>query len=584
MKKRSLIAVILMLALLLSGCGGASGLGKMGSGLITVERISSLDGRTPVDVPHYSDIEYIRPDLAILRAETAHLKRAINEGQSLNKIMTILDRCYSEYYNFITMYTITDLESCRDVTDSYWAAEFNWLDTAYYELQECMEDIYYICGESEMAERLEKAYFWDGFAEEYAQRESESLYSERLMELYDRESSLLAEYRGLIAEPVIEVNGREVSLNEYILTADDREYDWAMEEYYKKYNPLLSEIYIELIKVRAEIAEELGYDSYEQMQYEYYFERDYGPEEATAYIRDIKRCMVPLYKEFLGDDPYGEVFFDDISRERLLNIIAEGASNIGGQVQEAYIFMRRYGYYDIEVSGDKAPMSFQTYLSSYEAPYIFLDAVGDIEDILSFAHEFGHYVEAYVNYDSYASIDVSECYSQAMEYLLLGSVEENMSPRELDNLYRLKMVDTLDLYVQQASFAEFEHLVYSVPPEELDADYLNELSLQLAIDYGYYDGESELYYAMSWMDIPHFFEYPFYVISYPVSNDVAMQIYELELGRDGAGVERYLDMLPREHSGLIDTVESAGFESPFAPGRIEKVAELMRQRFSGRAA
>ena len=141
------------------------------------------------------------------------------------------------------------------------------------------------------------------------------------------------------------------------------------------------------------------------------------------------------------------------------------------------------------------------------------------------AHEFGHYVEAYVNYDSYASIDVSECYSQAMEYLLLGSVEENMSPRELDNLYRLKMVDTLDLYVQQASFAEFEHLVYSVPPEELDADYLNELSLQLAIDYGYYDGESELYYAMSWIDIPHFFEYPFYVISYPVSNDVAMQIY-----------------------------------------------------------
>ena len=37
----------------------------------------------------------------------------------------------------------------------------------------------------------------------------------------------------------------------------------------------------------------------------------------------------------------------------------------------------------------KANMSFMTYLNDYEAPFLFLNASGTNDDILSFAHEFG---------------------------------------------------------------------------------------------------------------------------------------------------------------------------------------------------
>lgn len=83
----------------------------------------------------------------------------------------------------------------------------------------------------------------------------------------------------------------------------------------------------------------------------------------------------------------------------------------------------------------------------------------------------------------------------------------------------------------------------------------------------------------------HFFELPFYIISYPVSNDVAMQIYELEQREEGLGLSKYLEILPRDYEGLIDTVTAGGLSSPFEPGRVEKaVDDLSRLLTLPRAA
>ena len=252
------------------------------------------------------------------------------------------------------------------------------------------------------------------------------------------------------------------------------------------------------------------------------------------------------------------------------------AGQIGGQVKEAFDFMSRYGLYDVSVSTKKVAMSFQSYLSDYEAPFLFLNPYGDTEDILTLSHEFGHYVDAYVNYDAYETIDVSEIFSQAMEYLTLSRLESAMEAEEAENVVRMKMLDTLELYVQQASFAEFESRVYALGADALSAEVLNDLSLELAREYGYYEEGYEEYYAMSWCDIPHFFEMPFYVITYPVSNDIAMQIYALEEEQSGQGLEKYMEILDRDYEYFMDAVSTGGFESPFAPGRIESVADQMR--------
>ena len=94
-----------------------------------------------------------------------------------------------------------------------------------------------------------------------------------------------------------------------------------------------------------------------------------------------------------------------------------------------------------------------------------------------------------------------------MQYLALGGLRDSYSDEIVDTLRLMNLIDSLDTYVQQASFAEFEKRVYA--EKELTVEKLNELSLALAKDYGHYDGVSEEYYAMSWIDTPHFFEQPF---------------------------------------------------------------------------
>lgn len=567
-KKIRVLLSLLLCAVLLSGCAE-----PVMSGSVT-GLLGKLLGSDQDEIPHFDEMEYERPQAALddIERNLAKLEKAFEKGSSFRTVTHLLDLCYENFYHFDTMYCLCEIRSCQDMTDEYYAGELAWCLDAYYDMQELMEDMYYLCGASPMAEQLEKEYFWEGFAGEYADA-SLSTYNEETLELMHRESALLSEYRELTASPTVTVGGREVDLYSFLSDADDEEYNEALMAYYRDYNAEISRIYIELVKTRRALAGKMGFASFEEMAYAYSFDRDYGPEQAAQYIADIRELIVPLYEQL---DPYG-VDYPWLEEADLIRILRTAAGAMGGDVEEAFRFMRRYDLFDVSLSSNKAGKSFQTYLSDYDAPFVFVNPYGDDSDILSFAHEFGHFLDSYVNYNASESIDVAEIFSQAMEYLVLEYTGESLSKSRLENLRQIKWKDTLELYVQQASFAAFEQAVYDADPEELSADYLNELSLQLAVDFGYYDGYSEEYYAKSWIDIVHFFEQPFYVISYPVSNDLALQIWELEQQERGAGLEKYLEALPRDYDGMIATAEAAGLQSPFTPGRIAKVAEDLRE-------
>lgn len=532
--------------------------------------------RADGDVPSFGDMEYTRPDPAALEACVISAEDALDAGEATEDVTALLDECYAEYYSFSTMYTLAEIRYMQDMSDEYYAQEYAWCAENYAAVQQLMERLYISCASSDAARELEEQYFWEGFTGEYG-GEDASRYSDEAVELMQRENELVSEYYALTNAPQIELDGETVDYGEYTAQAEGYDYSRAAMEYYRQYNARFAGIYIELVKVRRALAEEMGYESYEQMQYES-FERDYGPQEAADYLAGIKAEIVPLYEAVMAQEPYSAFEYVYMTEERLMDTVGAAAADIGGDAAEAFEFMRSHGLYDAAQSGSKASMSFTTYLDNYDAPFLFIDPYCDTEDVTTLSHEFGHYLDAYVNYNAYESLDLSECFSQAMEYIMLDRCAMQDGDEQAA-LRLIKLLDTLDLYVTQASFAEFESRVYAMNEDELDADALNMLSLELAGEYGYL-GANEEYYALSWIDVTHFFEAPFYVISYPVANDAAMQIYALERENAGAGLEKYTEMLPRDHSGLIETLEAAGLESPFAPGRIEAAAALMREELA----
>ena len=531
----------------------------------------------------FPEMEYSRPDVDAMQQNLDAVRRVLEKGLGYPRTEKLLDEFFTRYYSFRTMYVLAQICSYLNLGDTYYAEEYAWCMENYPTVDSMLEELFYLCGESALAEELEEKYFWEGFAQEYANSE-DALYDAELVDLLQQESALLSEYYALIASPTIHINGAEQDYYSYMEHASGSAYEQGMMAYYREYNESFSQLYIELVKVRGAIAWKLGYDDYEQMQFDYYWERDYTPEQADAYIQDVRTYIVPVYKMAESRGYVGRYGNNALSERELYRSLRTGATKMGGIVEEAFQFMSDYVLYDIHRSETKANTSFQTYLDDYEAPFLFLSPEGTVSDRMTIAHEFGHFVDAYYNYNADETIDVSETFSQAMEYLMLFYMQDGLTEHEQEDLYRFKLTDTLETYVQQASFAEFEHQVYQTDPEMLNADFLNELSLSTAKDFGYYDGYSRDYYALSWVDIAHFFEAPFYVVTYPVSNDLALQIFALEQQQPGAGLEKYLEILPRYNVGLIATALDGGLESPFAPGRVAQAAEDMRQLLEGERA
>jgi len=65
--------------------------------------------------------------------------------------------------------------------------------------------------------------------------------------------------------------------------------------------------------------------------------------------------------------------------------------------------------------------------------------------------------------------------------------------------------------------------------------------------------------------------------SYVVSNDAAMQLYQLELERSGAGLGLYEKHIDTWELWFLSFLDAAELESPFAPGRLESVRDLFRR-------
>ena len=99
-------------------------------------------------------------------------------------------------------------------------------------MQQLVEEMYLSCASSIYAPILERLYFWDGFLEMYGGDES-AQQPEELYELYRQENQLINQYRSIIADPYVELDGQQLSLEESLAsTTDVGEYYRLIDAYY----------------------------------------------------------------------------------------------------------------------------------------------------------------------------------------------------------------------------------------------------------------------------------------------------------------------------------------------------------------
>lgn len=526
----------------------------------------------PLDEPvPFAELAYARPDAAGLIGRIEKAERLAADGADADEILDVFAPAYDDYIRFSTMSEIANVRYSLNLGDTFYEDEYNWCQEQLPKISQAMERAYVAMGRSAERVRLEWRYFGAGFFDYYNEDEFDTT-SDRAVALMQEEDALEARFMALQNGMTILWKGEERPAWE-LLNSPALSYQEYLEAYrlfYEKYTPDCAEILAGLIRARRALAAELGYASYAELAYDSYYERDYTPAQAASYTADIAAELAPLSN--LADTPG---YTREMDARTLLQRLREGVYSLGGELATAFDYMEDYGLYDFTASEQKLYSSFTTYFESYEMPFLFLTPEGSSYDLLSAAHEFGHFTDAFVNCNMTTSVDCAEVFSQGLEYLILERA--GLNSRESGSLKREKLADSLMTFLGQACYAEFERRVYELPDSELTAERFNEVYLECCEEFGLPLTGDDAVDAPGWMEVEHFYLAPLYVISYCVSNDAALQIYQLD-EESGKGVAAYFDLMHNaSYNTILALLDEAGMTSPFAEGRAAALAELFRE-------
>lgn len=525
--KLRLTSLLLAMCLLLTGCSFTEEF---------IERMSIFGIATA-----YEDMEYTRPDMAKLQEALDNCSSLAQSTDSVDTLMKAVYAFYDEYDAFYTNSTLAEIRYSCDLTNLYWEEEYNFCSSQSPTAEAAVEQLFCTLAASPLREELEEMDYWgEGFFDAY---DTEPSIDEPLLSLMEQETELINRYYGL--------DDRYTAAG---YTLDDA-----------LFQDMVS-LYIQLIGVRQEIADYLGYPDYPTLAYDMYYARDYTPEEAAAYMTKLGEALYTPYTA-LSDSDIWEQTYTYCPELETYRFLQTAAKAMGGIVADAFSYMDTNGLHHILYGENKLNTSFETYIWNYYAPFVFMNPYLDQSDKLTFAHEFGHFAADYSCDGTFCGIDIAETHSMAMEYLCL------CYGKDTELLTRYKLADSLCTYMEQSAYAMFEYQVYGLQDEDLTEENITELYCQVGKQFGF---DAFNWDPREYVTVIHFFTDPMYTVSYVLSNDLAMQIYQLELEDPGAGLSLYENILPSQDTYILTFAETHNLESPFSQERLQSVAAFFQ--------
>lgn len=490
-------------------------------------------------VTPFDQMQYTRPDPEALQ-QTLDTACSLVDGIDADKALEGIFDFYDAYDQFSTNTSLAFIHYSHDTSDTYWQEENSYCTEVTPLLETALEQLYEHIAGSALRQQLEENYFGEDF---FAYYDDNTDWDETTTKLLEEEAALLEEYYTLSQE------------------ADSAYED--DESYYDKYYEPMAALYAKLILKRQELAAQFGYADYATFAFENYHMRSYSPAQAEKYLEKVAQHITPLYRQIAETDMW---YLEDCTTEETFAYVQAAASAMGGTPAEAFTTLQTNKLYDIEYGLNKYPGAFETYLWTYNAPFVFVDPYMDQSDKLAFAHEFGHFSNDFAVGGSYVGTDVAEIHSQAFEYLSLCYTEGS------DDLTRYKLAESICTYAEQSAYALFELKAHALTQEELTPENLLKLYEEIGNSFGF---DSYEWDPRDFIIVPHFFTDAMYVLSYVVSNDLAMQIYEMEQTEKGTGLALYERCLGGEQEDIGSFISEFDLVDPLTEERLKAVTAFV---------
>lgn len=431
------------------------------------------------------------------------------------------------------------------------------------------------------------------------------------------ELNVLQQQFGVISgKMTVEINGHEYTLQQAAKFLEDPDRN-LREEVFHKINKRrlqdkkeLNDIFSTLLKKRQQVAVNAGFKSFTDFRFIELGRFDYTKEDCYKFHEAVKLHIMPLVnqiyeikKKKLGLDnlrpwdvdaepsgieplrPFktGEELaektiscFDEISKDQ------KGRSFFGDCIRK----MKTMGHLDLESRKGKAPGGYNCPLAESGAPFIFMNAAGQLDDVTTMVHEGGHAIHSFLAHELELNgfkeypTEIAEVASMAMELFSMDKWQVFFeTPEQLKRAKEQQLERVITLFPWIATIDKFQHWIYSNPghtEEERNREWfsiLEEFSAS-AIDFSGLDE----YRLFAWQRQLHLYEVPFYYIEYGIAQLGAIGLWQQYKQNPEKALNSYINALSLGGTQTLpDLFKTAGLEFDLSPGYISNLMLFVKK-------
>lgn len=382
--------------------------------------------------------------------------------------------------------------------------------------------------------------------------------------------------------------------------ATRKEADTAFYRAVEEKADVIGDIYDKLVKIRDQMAHELGFKNYVELGYLNLGRLDYNAEDVAKY-RDQIRDNVVRYCNRLNNERLKRLGIKDPKFYDSSLFYKEGnpkpLGNEEDLVSKASVMYHQLskdtgGFFDfmvdnhlMDLSAKKGKVSggFMAYLPKYRCPFIFANFNGTSGDIDTLTHEFGHAFQTYesrsIKIPEYRSptLEACEIHSMSMEFLTYPYMD--MFFEDATRYKKQHLESAITFLPYGATVDEFQHFVYENP----DATPEERCNIWLQLEKKYTphkinEGCPFLENGHRWMLQAHIFQSPFYYIDYTLAQVCAFQFFIADTKSHEKAWKKYIKLckLGGQYP-FVTLLEKAKIKNPFEDNTIKKIIVALRK-------
>ncbi|MGP7819139.1 M3 family oligoendopeptidase [Niallia sp. 01092] len=548
----------------------------------------------------FSEFTYERPNIEEISTKFEKLLVMFQQASNKQEQIDIIEQINKIRNDVSTMCNICYIRHSVDTNDEFYQQEQDYLDEFSPQIEGLITKYYKELVQSPFREGLEQKWGKQLFALAEAQLK---VFSEEVVPLLQQENKLSTEYTKLLASAKIMFDGEERTLAQiepYTQSKDRdvrKEANKARFAFFTENEETLDRIYDDMVKVRTEIAQRLGYKNFVELAYYRMYRTDYNPEMVAKFRDQVHQFIVPLattlkkrqqkrigvealkyYDESLnflsgnaapkGDPAWiinnGQKMYDELSKETGI----------------FFSYLKENELMDLVAKKGKAGGGYCTFIENYKAPFIFSNFNGTSGDIDVLTHEAGHAFQVYSSgkFDIpeyyWPTYEAAEIHSMSMEFFTWPWME--LFFKEDTDKYKFAHLSSALLFLPYGvSVDEFQHWVYensTASPTERKQAWRN--IEKKYMPHKDYDDNEFLESGGYWQRQLHIYTSPFYYIDYTLAQICAFQFWKRSRENKEEAWDDYVKLCQLGGSlPFTELVKEANLLSPFEEGCVESVIE-----------